>query len=111
MKEIKAIIQPFMLDKVFDALREHAGHPALNTSMVRFVVMVHLLLHGAVSSCLRSNATETDRVGRPRSDDLDLANTMGPGRSPRRGDGVATFQEPAVRVLRGGLPKPSSPER
>ena len=34
MKEIKAIIQPFMLDKVFDALREHGGLPGATVSDV-----------------------------------------------------------------------------
>jgi len=34
MKEIKALIQPFMLDKVLDALRDHAELPGLTVSEV-----------------------------------------------------------------------------
>jgi nitrogen regulatory protein P-II 1 len=34
MKEIKAIIQPFMFDKVIDALREHGGLPGVTVSEV-----------------------------------------------------------------------------
>ena len=35
MKEIKAIIQPFMLDKVLEALHEIAGLPGCTVSQVR----------------------------------------------------------------------------
>ena len=35
MKEIKAIIQPFMLEKVLDSLREIEGLPGLTVSEVR----------------------------------------------------------------------------
>lgn len=35
MKEIKAIIQPFMLDKVLEALHEIAGLPGCTLSQVR----------------------------------------------------------------------------
>ena len=34
MKEIKAIIQPFMLDQVLDALRENGGLPGVTVSEV-----------------------------------------------------------------------------
>ena len=34
MKEIKALIQPFMLDKVLDALRDHADLPGITVSEV-----------------------------------------------------------------------------
>ena len=34
MKEIKALIQPFMLDKVLDALRDHAELPGITVSEV-----------------------------------------------------------------------------
>ena len=34
MKEIKAIIQPFMLEKVLDALRGHAELPGVTVSQV-----------------------------------------------------------------------------
>ena len=34
MKEIKAIIQPFMLEKVLGALREHRGLPGVTVSEV-----------------------------------------------------------------------------
>jgi len=34
MKEIKALIQPFMLDKVLDVLREHAELPGVTVSEV-----------------------------------------------------------------------------
>lgn len=35
MKEIKAIVQPFMLEKVLDALRDIEGLPGLTVSEVR----------------------------------------------------------------------------
>ena len=34
MKEVKAIIQPFMLEKVLDELREYSGLPGLTVSEV-----------------------------------------------------------------------------
>jgi len=34
MKEIKAIVQPFMLEKVFDELRKHSGLPGVTVSEV-----------------------------------------------------------------------------
>lgn len=41
MKEIKAIIQPFMLDRVLDALHEIQGLPGVTVSEARAVGLEH----------------------------------------------------------------------
>ncbi|MEO7714852.1 MAG: P-II family nitrogen regulator [Capsulimonas sp.] len=78
MKEIKAVIQPFMLDRVLDALHEIEGLPGVTISEARAVSLERGHYEQIVKIRLEMMVSDhlVDRVSRTI---LDHAHTGNPG--------------------------------